>query len=109
MLDRERLTKGFNNRIVFEPFKRNDLGALALHRIGDARTCRRAVDQNCAGPAYPLLAAYVRRREVKSIAKKIGKMNPRFDKLLETQAIDKEAYLHHELKTSAAARRKALM
>ena len=109
MLDRERPAEGFYDWIVFEPFKRNHLGTLAEDRIGDTRTCRRSVDQNRTGPAHALLAAYMRRREVKSFAKEIGKMSPGFDKFLETLAIDKEVYLHHESKTSAAARCRAVI
>ena len=69
----------------------------------------RSVDQNRTGPAHALLAAYMSRGEVKSIAKKIGQMSPGFDEFLEPLAIDEEVYLHHESKTSAAARCRAVI
>jgi hypothetical protein len=75
----ERIAKLGGHFVVVEALDRDDFRSVAGHRISDAGADGDAIDQYRAGPAYAVLAAKMRSRQVFFLAQKIREMRARLD------------------------------
>jgi hypothetical protein len=95
MMGREGFLQGIEPSVGFEAFDGLNLTSVGLDAEKEARPGRKAVEQNGAGAADPMLAPQVRPRVAKVVAYDIGKGPARLDLGLMEAAVNGNLYSMH--------------